>query len=331
MKLNQNNFNGKNYKNDENNNYFKNYNKERSNDNLIINKIYSYKTKNISTLNNKSNINNTSSLSHSKNDTNNNSRRIYGQQSLQNININRNKGEIASNHNNNNHNNSNNTTENNFIFGRRVSKNKKPDKIRLVKNNNPRICICNIILSKSLNNTNPVQRNNNFNNNGFHLINQTKNDSNSSYFKNKADTNANTNRETNYRNQSVTPNPNVHKNHSTVYISHLNKSTSDNLSCTINTLNKSSSKNFNSHTLKILPRVDIRKANNMNNDSIKHHLKCQTSRIHITKDKYDNLLNNSNNDKKEYINNDINKNKFSRRLEITEKTEVLLPIKLLNQ
>ena len=39
MKLNQNNFNGKNYKNDENNSYFKNYNKERSNENLIINKI----------------------------------------------------------------------------------------------------------------------------------------------------------------------------------------------------------------------------------------------------------------------------------------------------
>ena len=312
MKLNQNNFNGKNYKNDENNNYLTNYNKERSNENLIINKIYSYKTKNISTINNKTNINNTSSLSHSKNDTNNNSRRIYGQQSLQNLNINRNMGEITNNNNNNN-----NTTENNFIFGRRVSKNKKPDKIRLVKNNNPRICICNIILSKSLNNTNPVQRNNNFNNTGFHSINQTKNDS--SYSKNINDTNI----KTNYKNQSVTQNE--HKNHSTVYISHLNKSTSDNLSCTTNTLNKSSSKNFNSHTLKILPKVDIRKTNNMNNDPIKHHQKCQTSRTYLTKDKYDNLLNNSNNDKKEYINNDINKNKFSRRLEITEKTEVLLP------
>ena len=308
MKLNQNNINGKKKKNDENNSYFKNYNKERTNENLIINKIYSYKTKNISTINNKSNNNNTSNLSHSKNDANNNSRRIHGQQSLQNININR-----------------NNTTENNFIYTRRVSKNKKQDKIRLVKNNNPRICICNIILSKPLNNTNQVnpvnsvnlvnsvQRTNNFNNTGFHLISQTKNDI-----------------KTNYRNQSVNPttSSNIHKNHSTVYISHLNKSTSDNLSCTTNTLNKSSSKNFNSNTLKILPRVNIRKANNMNNmysDSINHHQKCQTSRAYITKDKYDNLLNNSTNDKKVYINNDINKNKFSRRLEITEKTEVLMP------
>ena len=185
---------------------------------------------------------------------------------------------------------------NNNINKREINLNKNSrDKIHLIRNSEGQLLSYNNFSTNNINNN--FQKIINFhrkNNSNFHIINQTKN----------------TNR-TQRNSKDKSP---IYENHSTIFISGSTRHSKEK--------NKNINKNVNiTKIVKNMPKLNFAKLKEISD----YRKKAQTSRQIITNNKLEEIKDTKNQNQIQNLEKEGNKVKFSRRLEITEKTAVLLP------
>ena len=185
---------------------------------------------------------------------------------------------------------------NNNINKREINLNKNSrDKIHLIRNSEGQLLSYNNFSTNNINNN--FKKIINFhrkNNSNFHIINQTKN----------------TNR-TQRNSKDKSP---IYENHSTIFISGSTRHSKEK--------NKNINKNVNiTKIVKNMPKLNFAKLKEISD----YRKKAQTSRQIITNNKLEEIKDTKNQNQIQNLEKEGNKVKFSRRLEITEKTAVLLP------
>ena len=185
---------------------------------------------------------------------------------------------------------------NNNINKREINLNKNNrDKIHLIRNSEGQLLSYNNFSTNNINNN--FKKIINFhrkNNSNFHIINQTKN----------------TNR-TQRNSKDKSP---IYENHSTIFISGSTRHSKEK--------NKNINKNVNiTKIVKNMPKLNFAKLKEISD----YRKKAQTSRQIITNNKLEEIKDTKNQNQIQNLEKEGNKVKFSRRLEITEKTAVLLP------
>ena len=185
---------------------------------------------------------------------------------------------------------------NNNINKREINLNKNSrDKIHLIRNSEGQLLSYNNFSTNNINNN--FKKIINFhrkNNSNFHIINQTKN----------------TNR-TQRNSKDKSP---IYENHSTIFISGSTRHSKEK--------NKNLNKNVNiTKIVKNMPKLNFAKLKEISD----YRKKAQTSRQIITNNKLEEIKDTKNQNQIQNLEKEGNKVKFSRRLEITEKTAVLLP------
>ena len=177
-------------------------------------------------------------------------------------------------------------------------------KIHLTRNSESKLPSYNYIKSNPIYNTfKKTIDQHNLNNSNFHVINQSKR-----------------NIETEPDNKEKNK---IYKNHSTTFISGLSKQSQEKKENESKNkkiyLNKNINININKNNFfKNIPKINLTKLKEISKD---YRKKAQTSRSLLINNKSEEIKDNKN----QNIEKEENKVKFSRRLEITEKTEVLLP------
>ena len=189
-----------------------------------------------------------------------------------------------------------NTDLNNNINTKDINLNKNSiGIIHLIRNSQGQLPSYNNISTNNINNN--FEKIINFhrkNNSNFHVINQTKN----------------TNR-TQRNSKDKIP---IYENHSTIFISGSTRHSKEK--------NKNINKNVNiTKIVKNMPKLNFAKLKEISD----YRKKAQTSRQIITNNKLEEIKDTKNQNQIQNLEKEGNKVKFSRRLEITEKTAVLLP------
>ena len=192
---------------------------------------------------------------------------------------------------------------NNIYKGENVSNRNQHNKIHLISNSDCKLPSFNYIVSDFNNNSKKTIDSNHPSNSNFHIINQNQNK----------------------RNIETEPNKEInkiYKNHSTTFISGLSKQSQEkNENRNKNNNKKGQITNINiNNRLKNMPKLSLTKLKDISKDFRK---KAETSRPILLKSNLEEINNKKNLNLN--IEKEENKVKFSRRLEITEKTEVLLP------
>ena len=197
-----------------------------------------------------------------------------------------------------------NTDLNNNINTKEIKLNKNSiGKIHLIRNSQGQLPSYNNISTNNINNN--FEKIINFhrkNNSNFHVINQTKN----------------TNR-TQRNSKDKIP---IYENHSTIFISGSTRHSKEKNKSINKNINKSINKNVNiTKIVKNMPKLNFAKLKEISD----YKKKAQTSRQIITNNKLEEIKDTKNQNQIQNLEKEENKVKFSRRLEITEKTAVLLP------
>ena len=197
-----------------------------------------------------------------------------------------------------------NTDLNNNINTKDINLNKNSiGKIHLIRNSQGQLPSYNNISTNNINNN--FEKIINFhrkNNSNFHVINQTKN----------------TNR-TQRNSKDKIP---IYENHSTIFISGSTRHSKEKNKSINKNINKSINKNVNiTKIVKNMPKLNFAKLKEISD----YKKKAQTSRQIITNNKLEEIKDTKNQNQIQNLEKEENKVKFSRRLEITEKTAVLLP------
>ena len=189
-----------------------------------------------------------------------------------------------------------NTDLNNNINTKDINLNKNSiGIIHLIRNSQGQLPSYNSISTNNINNNfNKIINFHRKNNSNFHVINQTKN----------------TNR-TQRNSKDKIP---IYENHSTIFISGSTRHSKEK--------NKNINKNVNiTKIVKNMPKLNFAKLKEISD----YRKKAQTSRQIITNNKLEEIKDTKNQNQIQNLEKEGNKVKFSRRLEITEKTAVLLP------